>query len=439
MKLKAPDAFHELFQRRDLRTQIWHGGRGGGKSYAIALYLVLRATEEPMRVLACREIQKSIDKSSKQLIENTIRKLNLSVAQGGPWDLKRGKTENKKNGSDFIYEGLRTNIDSIRSIEGIKVAWPEEAANVSPESWRVLGPTVRLEGSQIVASLNRKLTTDHLDREYIQRKPSELPPRTIVRKVNWRDNPWFPQVLREEMEWMKQRDYDRYLHVWEGEPMRRSDTAVFKRLFIEDIDDQIPENLMPVFGADWGMTNPTCLVKMYIWPEHRIIYVARTAYKIGATVDETPALFAGDAPRDHNGNLRWENRHAHPGIKGAYSFPIRADSNWPGYIRFLRDRGFNITKALKGPRSVEEGVDFLLTYDIYIHPDCEEAIYEFQTYSYKTDKDNEDIVLSELEDKDNHVIDAARYAAEEYRRSLRGTQFVPRPPLVFTGSARRYG
>ena len=426
--VQMPVAFREL-ANPNWRTQIWHGGRGGAKSWSIATELVAKATRKRMRILACREIQKSIDKSSKRVIENMIRRMGLASDQGGPWVIRRATIENSWNGSEFLFEGLRTNIDSIRSIEGLDLAWIEEASNTSSTSWRVLSPTVRKRGSQIWASLNRKEKTDFLDMEYIQN--DHLPPRTLVRKVSWRDNPDFPDVLREEMEYLKVRDYDRYLHVWEGEPVRRSDACVFKRNHQEDIDKDIPETLKARYGADWGMTNPTVLAKVYVWHEERIIYIARTAYKIGATVDETPALFAGDAPRDFQNVPRWENRYNHPGIEGAYAGPIRADSSAPQLIRYLRDRGFNITHAVKGPRSVEEGVDFLRTYDIYIHPDCAEAWYEFQTYSYKVDKDNEDIILPELEDKDNHVIDSVRYAVEEDRRGGGGRAIIlPRPPVI---------
>ena len=434
--VQMPEAFGALFDP-SYRTQIWHGGRGGGKTWAIALALVIQATEMTMRVLCCREIQKSIDKSSKKVIENTIRKLGLSAEQGGPWVIQRSTIINRLNGSDFIFEGLRSNIDSVRSTEGIYRCWIEEAANTSSASWRALTPTVRLPGSQLICSLNRQLKTDFLDREFIQ--ADALPPRTLVQQVNHDANPWFPGVLREEMEWMKQRDYQRYLHVWEGEPLMRSDAAVFNNLSFDDLDDDLPANLMPRFGADWGSTNPTVLAKVFVWHQARIIYLARTAYKIGAKIVEIPSLFAGDAPLSKTTGLpRWENPHRHPGIPGAYTGRIRADGAWPGYIGHLRDLGFNIVKATKGPESVREGVDFLRMYDLVIHPDCKEAIYEFQTYSFKVDKDNEDIVTSELEDEDNHVIDATRYAVEEDRRQgprfRAPTVFVP--PVIISGPTR---
>jgi len=296
-------------------------------------------------------------------------------------------------------------------MEGIDIAWVEEADAVSQRSITLLTPTLRTPNSEIWFSWNRRNVKDPVDNMFMGGKP---PPNSIIKQVNWRDNPWFPIELRDELEWDKDRDYDKYLHVWEGHPISRSETKVFTNWKVEDIDREVPHDCVPRFGADWGFSvDPTVLVKAYIWG--RTIYFREEAYKVKCEIDETPSLFAGACPTQYPRERQWKNRNNHEGIEGALKYPIVADSSRPDTISYMKRRGFKIRGAKKGAGSIEDGVEFLKSFDIVVHPDCVHIADELRLYSYKTDPLTDE-VLPELEDKNNHTIDAARYALESIRR-----------------------
>lgn len=392
------------------RNLVFHGGRGSAKSHSIAGVLAIAADTRPIRWLCGREIQKSLSTSSKQLLEDKIIQLGMRDR----FDFTRDGIVHKHTGSRFLFAGLRTNPDAVKSMEGLDGAWLEEADTISEYSLQVLTPTLRKSGSMLLASYNRRDVKDPIDVRFVGGTP---PPRSVVRKVSWRDNPFFPQSLKEEMEWMKARDYDKYLHVWEGEPWMRSEARVFPKFTIADLDAEVPEDCNPRFGADWGFSvDPTVLVKAYRFG--RILYIRAEAYKVRCELDDIPALFAGDCPHEPGHSRRWENRHGFTGIPGAYRYPIVADSARPETISYMVARGFNMGRSIKGTGSVEEGVEFIRNHEIVVHPSCTHVIDELGTYSYKVDPLT-DQVLPVLADKNNHTIDSIRYALEADRRAIR--------------------
>ena len=419
----------EQFEHKGPRNFVYHGGRGSAKSHSIATVLVIAGARRPLRILCAREIQKSLATSSKQLIEDKIHEYGL----GEFYKITNTGIEGK-NGTKFLFMGLRSNPDAVKSTEGLDIAWLEEANYVSQASLDNLTPTLRKPGSCLIASFNPRHETDPIYDRFLGGEP---PKRSIVRQVNWKDNPWFPIELIEELEWMKERDYDKYMHVWEGQILQRNDAKVFPEFTIDDLDDQIPEGQHPRFGADWGFSvDPTVLVKVYRWG--RTLYIREEAYKVRCEIDETPALFAGDDLRSNSEEmsegLTWTNEHNHEGLEGAYRNTIVADSARPETISYMQQRGFKIEKSIKGAGSVEDGVEFIRSHNIVVHPSCTHAIDELNTYSYKVDKLT-DKVLSVLADKNNHVIDSIRYALEADRRALRmlGLGGVGREGIVSAG------
>lgn len=392
------------------RNLVYHGGRGSAKSHSIAGVLAVAADTRPIRWLCGREIQKSLSTSSKQLLEDKIIQLGLRDR----FEFTRDGIVHKRNGSRFLFAGLRTNPDAVKSMEGLDGAWLEEADTISEYSLQVLTPTLRKSGSMLLASYNRRLVTDPIDVRFVGGAP---PPRSVVRKVSWRDNPFFPQSLKEEMEWMRERDFDKYMHVWEGEPWMRSEARVFPKFTIADLDAEVPEDCHPRFGGDWGFSvDPTVLVKCYRFG--RTLYIRSEAYRVKCEIDDTPALFAGECPYEPGHPRRWENPHGHRGVEGAHRYPIVADSARPETISYMRARGFNMASSVKGAGSVEEGVEFIRSHDIFVHPDCTHVIDELGTYSYKEDRLTGQ-VMPVLKDRDNHTIDSIRYALEADRRALR--------------------
>ena len=179
------------------RYKVAHGGRGSGKSWAIAQLLVLQAYKQRTRILCAREIQKSIQDSVIQLLADTIERMGLQPF----FDIQKTQIVGN-NGSRFSFEGLRSNITKIKSMEGIDRVWIEEAEKVTSTSWDTLIPTIRAPGSQIWISFNAQ---DLLDPTY-QRFVVNPPPDSYVCKVNYSDNPFFPPELEKERLHLKKLD-----------------------------------------------------------------------------------------------------------------------------------------------------------------------------------------------------------------------------------------
>lgn len=394
--IKLPDWAQELWEPS--RYKVMRGGRGSGKSRSAATALILQAAEYPHRVLCAREIQKSIKDSVKRLLDDEIARLGLSSFFDSVENEIRGK-----NGSLFIFAGLRGNSAAIKSMEGLTRCWVEEAQTISQESLNDLIPTVRQPGSEIWFTYNPRHETDPIDVMFCG---EEKPPGTKLLHVNWQDNPWFPDVLRQEMEYDRRRDPDKYAHVWEGKYVQRSEAKVFKNWKIEEFD--APADAIHRFGADWGFSvDPTVLVRCHI--VGRKLYIDHEAYQIGCEIADTPSLFMS--------------------VPESEKWPITADSARPETISHMRKNGFpKIQAAVKGPGSLEDGIAWLQSFDIVVHPRCKHTIDELTVYSYKVDPLT-DKVLPQLADKDNHVIDALRYACEGARRAAKAEPKVEFKPV----------
>jgi phage terminase large subunit len=200
------------------RYKIIYGGRGGAKSWGAARALIIKAAQSPVRVLCAREIQNSIRDSVHKLLSDQIQSMGLSAH----FDIQRD-TIKGINGSEFLFKGLRMNVQEIKSTEGIDICWVEEAQTVSKASWDVLIPTIRKDGSEIWISFNPELDTDVTYKRFVLNPPSNAK----VVKVNWQDNPWFPKELVAEKDDLKLRDPDAYLTVWEGNCRQVLDGAIY--------------------------------------------------------------------------------------------------------------------------------------------------------------------------------------------------------------------
>jgi phage terminase large subunit len=221
-----PEKLEFLFQPH--RYKVAHGGRGGAKSWAFADALLIQGLQAPLRILCAREIQKSMRESVHQLLRDRIEALELESFYQPLNDEIRGK-----NGTLFLFAGLRHNIDNIKSKEGIDRVWVEEAQNVSKHSWETLIPTIRKEGSEIWISFNPELDTDETYKRFVLNPPKSA----IVAKVNWSDNPWFPKVLRDEKDDLKRRDPVAYLTVWEGHCRQVLDGAIYAQEILKATEE----------------------------------------------------------------------------------------------------------------------------------------------------------------------------------------------------------
>lgn len=395
---ELPSWSRQLFQPS--RYKAIHGGRGGAKSRSVATALVLKAAQKPERVLCAREIQRSIKDSVKRLLDDEIDRLGLRAFFTSTETEIRGP-----NGSLFIFAGLKGNAASIKSLEGVTIAWVEEAQTISQASLDTLIPTIRADGSEIWFTWNPDQPTDPIDAMF----RGDPPPGSVVIPVNFDSNPWFPEVLRQEMEYVRARDVDKYQHIWLGEYRRNSEARIFKNWRIEQFES--PANAEYRQGADFGFSiDPSCLVRCHI--DGTLLYVDYEAWGLQVEINNMPKLFMS--------------------VPDSEKWWTTADSSRPETISYLRNHGFpRIRSAIKGARSIEEGIEFLKSFDIVVHPRCEHLIQELTHYSYKTDGLTGE-VLPLIEDKDNHLIDALRYACEGARRAgnMKSADILPIPSTV---------
>jgi phage terminase large subunit len=383
-----------------------HGGRGSGKSWLFADMVVDCHVADPNRSTVCvREKQKSLNQSVKRLIEQKI----IDLGVGHLFEVQDTVIKSRNGNGRIIFVGMQNHTaDSIKSLEGYDCAWVEEAQSLSQKSLDLLRPTIRKPDSELWFTWNPSQASDPVDALL---RGSQAPPGAIVCEVNYDDNPWFPDVLRKEMEYDRSRDIDKYAHVWRGKYAQATELRVFRNWRVDDV--VAPADAVHRFGADWGFSvDPTVLVRCHLIG--RTLYVDHEAYQVGCYIVDTPSLFLS-VPESE----RW---------------PIVADGARPETISHMRKNGFpKIMPAVKGAKSVEEGVEFLKSYDVVVDPRCKHTIDELTSYSYKQDPLT-GRVLPVLGDRHNHVIDALRYALEGVRRTV-ATRPPPAPP---TATASRW-
>lgn len=387
----------------DARYKGAWGGRGSAKSNFFADQWLDENVSGKYDFVCLRETLKSLEFSVKKLLESKISHYNA----GAYFEIQDRRILSK-HGGVTIFEGMQNHTaDSIKSLEGFDRAWFEEAQNASDKSLTLLRPTIRKPGSQLWFSWNPSKATDPIDQLLRGATP---PPNSIVVRANYTDNRWLPEELRVEMEYDRARDPDKYAHVWLGEYQRNSEARVFKNWRIEEFTR--PPGTVHRLGADWGYSiDPSVLVRCDI--DGNRLYIDYEAYMVGCEIVNLPELFMS--------------------VPDSEKWPITADSARPETIAHLRKHGFpKIFPAVKGAKSLEEGVEFLRSFDIVVHPRCTHTIDELTMYSYKTDPLTGQ-VLPVLEDNNNHVIDSLRYACEGARRAG-----VNRPRPAAAAAARSW-
>lgn len=376
--INCPKIFTGLWKEK-CRFKVLYGGRGSGKTHQVAEYLIVQSLLNKEKVLCTREIQRSIKESVHAVLVSKINSLGL--------DKYFTITENKisnVSGSEFIFAGLRMNIDSIKSIEGITKCWVEEAQSVSRKSLDILRPTIRAKNSEMIITFNPERDEDPVWQDFIV-NPSE---HSWVQKVNYNDNPFFPADLEKERAECEKRNPDDYKWIWLGELRKISDAQIFKNIF-EVKEFETPSSARFYHGADWGYAeDPTTLIRCFI--EDGCLYIDKEVYEKHVELDDLPRFFSR--------------------IETARRWPVYGDAARPDIIKHLRRRGYNIRKCDKWQGSVEQGISYIRNfYKVYIHPACINTINEFERYSWKQDRNTNEILPVPV-DKDNHCIDALRYA-----------------------------
>ncbi|MGB1214792.1 MAG: PBSX family phage terminase large subunit [Pikeienuella sp.] len=395
------------------------GGRSGGKSHQLCELAAADMGANPdFKVAGVREVQKSIKYSLKSLLEQKIHE------QGASYLFDMQDQVIKRRGYDGVaaFFGMQDHTaDSVKGLEDFDRALVDEANGLSKTSLKKLTPTFRKQGSEIHFAWNPENEDDAIDDFFAA---NEGDPDFFLTHVNITDNPFasdtaVKEYLREKARADEARIriaaaqaqkidpaeadlaiWDDFNHVWLGGYNKRSQRIVFHN-WREGVLD-VPSNVVWFYGVDWGFaTDPTAGIRACVLPPlvkdapHRL-YVDSCVSQVGVRTEDTPDFLKGVTDIE-----RW---------------PARADSARPEMVDYVRRHGLpKMRAARKGPGSVEDGVSFLQGLDIIAHPSCSAFIQELKTFSYKVVKRTGEI-LPVIEDKNNHLIDALRYAVEGLHR-----------------------
>lgn len=340
---------------------------------------------EPLRILCTREFQASIKESFHAELKAAI---NLH-----PWliahydvgvDYLRGR-----NGTEFIFRGLRHNSQSIKSLAKIDLTIVEEAEDVPEDSWLALEATVfRQPRSELWSIWNPRIKGSPVDKRFRQSPPASV----LITDLQHYDNPFFPVGLEQLRQREQQRlDPATYAHVWEGAYLENSNAQVLAgKVQVREFKPSSNWN-GPYCGVDFGFAQDATTAAM-CWINDDTLFVEYEAYRVGLELDETAAFIKARIP-------------------GIDRHTIRADSARPESISYLKRHGLpRIEGVKKWPGSIEDGIAHMRSYQsIVIHPRCSKTIEETRLYSYKVDRLTGDI-LPTIIDAHNHCLDAIRYA-----------------------------
>lgn len=374
--IEIPVEFKRLFDD-DWREAAVYGGRYSLKSHTVARALLIRARQKKRRIACFREMQNSIADSSHQLLSDLIERYKLT-----DFEITDNSIVNKINGSDFLFKGLHRNEQSVKSIEGIDIAWVEEAQTVSQKSIEILTPTVRNPGSQIIYTYNRLLEEDPVHKRLV----IDGRPNTLIIKVDYTialKYGMMPDAVRLEMEDDKTRRPKLFQHKWLGEPENMSEGRIYTDW---SVIDEIPhEARLERYGVDFGyFPDPATIVAVYY-------------YNGGYILDEVTY------------QLEMSNREMANTLKNLPSALIIADSAEPKSIAELRMYGLNVREAVKGKDSRKYGIKVVQDQRISVTRRSENLLREYRNYLWEVDKDGKLIPGVPVEGND-HLLDAIRYA-----------------------------
>jgi phage terminase large subunit len=387
-RFQIPRAFSPLL--KPSRYKGAYGGRGSAKSHAFGEMLIMRALLQPgLRAVCIREVQRTLKESVKRLLEDKIQARGVG-SQFGCMD-----AEIRTPGDGLvIFQGMQNHTaESIKSLEGFHVALIEESQALSARSLELLRPTIRMEGSELWFPWNPRSPDDPVDKLF---RGAEPPPDSVCVPVSWRDNPWFPDVLRAEMEYDYRVDPETAEHVWGGAYLTRSDAQVLSGKWSVAEFDPITEGEGawdgPYQGCDWGFhPDPTTLVRFWLTPGGELM-IEHEYWEVGCDTVDMPMRMAAAVP-------------------DARLHVTRSDNARPEMASHMRREGWPFQSAPKWPGSVEDGVTWLRSRPrIVIHPRCVRAIHEAKHWSYKVDRLTNN-VLPVLKEGNDHCWDAVRYGA----------------------------
>ena len=392
INLDFPEKLGFLFEPK--RYKILYGGRGSAKSWSVARALIVLSMQNPIRILCARELQNSISDSVIALLADQIKVMGVADL----FDVQRTAIYGK-NGSEFSFVGLKHNVTSIKSFEGVDICWVEEGQAVSKTSWETLIPTIRKPNSEIWVTFNPDLDTDETYKRFVVSPPTNA----FVVKVNHSDNPWFPDVLKDELEQLKAKDMDSYLNVWEGHTRQMLDGAVYanelrkaqeeNRIRDLSIDKSIP--VQTFWDLGWADMTSIWFVQVIAGGEVRVIDFYQNCQKTidhYAQVLQDKGYIYKDWWLPHDAENKNMTGKSVKDILQGMGKPIR------------------ITPKL----SVADGINAarLLLDRAFIHStNCADGLQNLRHYRYDVDPSTKMFSNKPLHDQHSHAADSWRYVA----------------------------
>jgi phage terminase large subunit len=405
-----PDALQFLFE--PARYKVAYGGRGGAKSWGFARALLILGAQQSLTILCAREFQSSIRDSVHALLAGQVKDLGLEWF----YEIQRD-TILGKNGTNFIFAALRHNVANIKSKEGVDIAWVEEAQTVSKTSWDTLIPTIRKTSSEIWISFNPELDTDETYKRFVKNQP----PGAEVRKINWSDNPWFPDVLAAERDYLKEQDYDAYLTVWEGHCRQALDGAIYAR----ELRTATEEGR--ITKVPYDRTKPVHTFWDLGWADNTSIWFAQAVGFDYRIID-----FHQDRQRNVAHYLQLLQSKGY--VYGTDFLPHDASSgnitSGRSVDQMMREAGRTVRVL---PRTnVNEGLNAARTVfaNCWFDEDkCADGLNALRRYRYDVDPETNQWSKNPLHDENSHAADAFRYLAMSLKEGVKPKLKLPKPKL----------
>ena len=392
-KAEFPIKLQCLFEPKKSRYRVLYGGRGGAKSWGVARALLIKAVQEPLRILCAREFQSSMKDSVHKLLTDQIVDLGLTSFYEITQNQIRGK-----NGSEINFIGLKNNIANVKSSEGVDICWVEEAQTVSRMSWDVLIPTIRKEGSEIWITFNPLLETDDTYQRFVVNPPKN----SIVQKINWSDNPWFPETLREEKDNLKARDIHSYNVVWEGFCRQTVDGAIFaKEMQMAELERRITnvpyDPIKPVhaiFDLGWADMTAVWFVQ-FIGMETRLLRY----YEVNQTT--MTEILAKMQTFGYLYDTLWLPHDAQHKTLASNGRSIEEIVRNAGYKTKILER-VPVADSINAARTIFRSCYF-------DRENCHEGLQCLRNYRYDVDPETGQFGRTPLHDHYSHGADAFRY------------------------------
>ena len=390
-KAEFPKKLSILFD--PARYKVLYGGRGGAKSWGVARALLIIGAKQPTRILCAREFQTSIKDSVHKLLSDQIFAMGLQDFYEITQTAIRGK-----NGTEFSFAGLKNNVANIKSYEGCDIAWVEEAQTTSKMSWNVLIPTIRKEGSEIWITFNPELETDETYKRFVVNPPEN----SIVQRVNWSDNPWFPETLRLEKDALYARDREAYNTIWEGVCRQTVDGAIFaKEMQQAEFEGRITrvpydpiKPVMAIFDIGWADATAVWFLQ-FIGMETRLIRYYETTQTTMSQILAKMQTFGYVydilyLPHDAQNKTLAANGRSIEEIVRAAGFNVRIIDRTP------------ISDSINAARTI-----FPKCY--FDRENCHEGLQCLRHYRYDVNPDTGTFSQKPLHDNYSHGADAFRY------------------------------